>query len=355
MAVSDLFDGHNDAVQFMDTYKSGGRDFMSRTGKGHLDLVRAREGHMVGGLFALSAYPKEEPKDDLTITADGYSVRYAEALDYDYALEQISLQLNALRQLSSRSLGQIRIAKSVSEIERNRSVGVFTIVLHMEGAEAIGPDLDFLDELYEKGLRSLGIVWSRPNIFGYGVPFAYPKSPDTGPGLTPVGKDLVRKCNDLGIMIDVSHLNERGFWDVASISKAPLVATHACAHAVCASTRNLTDRQLDAIRDTDGVIGFNLSVNDVRPDGNLDANTPLEMVVRHIAYLIEKVGADRVALGSDFDGAVMPGDIKDASGLPRLTHALSEHFDNETVERFAFRNWLRVFELSWKQTATLKL
>ncbi len=78
------------------------------------------------------------------------------------------------------------------------------------------------------------------------MPFAYPRSPDTGPGLTELGKELVQACNGLGIMIDVSHLNERGFWDVAELTTAPLVATHACAYAICALTRNLTDRQFDA-------------------------------------------------------------------------------------------------------------
>ena len=137
-------------------------------------------------------------------------------------------------------------------------------------------------------------------MFGHGVPFAWPRSPDTGPGLTPAGKDLVRACNRLGIMIDLSHLNEKGFWDVARLSAAPLVATHACAHANCSSTRNLTDRQLDAIRESDGVVGVNFSVNDVRPDAQDNADTPLHQLTRHFRYLVDRIGIDRVAIGSDF-------------------------------------------------------
>src|ERR1700759_669044 len=98
------------------------------------------------------------------------------------------------------------------------------MVLHLEGAEAIDADLSNLEAFYASGLRSLGPVWSRPNIFGHGVPFAYPRSPDTGPGLTAAGKEFVRACNRLGILVDVSHLNERGFWDVANLSDRPLVA-----------------------------------------------------------------------------------------------------------------------------------
>ena len=155
------------------------------------------------------------------------------------------------------------------------------------------------------------------NIFGHGVPFAYPRSPDIGPGLTAAGKELVRACNRLGIMIDVSHLNERGFWDVAALTNAPIVATHACAHAICASTRNLTDRQLDAVRKSNGVVEFNLSVCDVRPDAHSTQTHRLIPSWTISAYLIERLGEDHVALGSDFDGAM---------------------------------KWLRVFSVIWRVT-----
>ena len=94
-------------------------------------------------------------------------------------------------------------------------------ILHIEGAEAIDAELKALDVLHKAGLQSLGIVWSRDNVFGHGVPFRFPSPPDTGPGLTEAGKALVRRCNELKIMLDVSHLNEKGFWDVARHSTAP--------------------------------------------------------------------------------------------------------------------------------------
>ncbi len=103
----------------------------------------------------------------------------------------------------------------------------------------------------------MALVWSRPTVFASGVPFKFPSTPDTGPGLTEAYRALVRACNRLGIMIDLSHLNEKGFWDVAALSQAPLVATHSNAHAICPSTRNLTDKQLDAIKEFDGMVGLN--------------------------------------------------------------------------------------------------
>lgn len=344
-----IFDGHNDAVQHLSEYRAGGRDFLIRSDDGHLDLPRAREGGLIGGLFAMFARPERPPEGDLTKTANGYEVRLADPLDPAYARRRIDAQLGALNRVTARAAGQIRQVASVAGIEAARRDGVFAMVLHLEGAEAIGPDLENLERLHAAGLRSLGIVWSRPNIFGHGVPFAYPRSPDIGPGLTEAGKALVRACNQLGIMIDVSHLNERGFWDVAALTTAPLVATHACAHAVCRSTRNLTDRQLDAVRESNGVVGFNFSVNDVRPDAHLDENTPFDTVLQHIGYLIDRLGEDRVAFGSDFDGAVMPRPIKDASGLPRLIEALhGQGFGKATVDKLAMDNWLRVFRLTWR-------
>ena len=344
-----IFDGHNDAVQHLCEYRTGGRDFLVRSDDGHLDLPRAREGRLIGGLFAMFAKPERPPEGDLTLTGSGYEVRLADPLDPAYARARIDAQLDALNQVVKRADGRIRWARSVDEIESGQRDGAFLMVLHMEGAEAIGPDLDNLERLYAAGLRSLGLVWSRPNIFGHGVPFAYPRSPDTGPGLTAAGKELVRACNRLGIMIDVSHLNERGFWDVAALSNAPLVATHACAHAICPSTRNLTDRQLDTIRASGGVVGFNFCVNDVRPDARLDADTPLDTVVDHLHYLVDRLGGDCVALGSDFDGAVMPRPIKDVSGLQHLVVALrARGFDDATLRKLCMENWLRVCRLSWR-------
>ena len=345
-----IFDGHNDCVQRLREYRPDGIDFLARSADGHLDLPRALEGGMAGGLFAMFVHPEHPPVDDLTVSKAGYEVRLAEPLDADYARRKIAEQLTALEQVVARAKGKLQIATSVDEVRATISRGSLAVVLHMEGADSIDSDLLELEKLYRSGLRSLGLVWSRPNIFGHGVPFAWPRSPDTGPGLTPLGKHLVRACNRMGVMIDMSHLNEQGFWDVARLSSAPLVITHACVHAICPSTRNLTDRQLDAIGDSDGIVGVNFSVNDVRPDADLNADTPLDMLTRHFHYLADRIGINRVAIGSDFDGATIPAAIKDASGLPNLITALrASGFDEASVRKIAYDNWMRVFRLTWRQ------
>ncbi len=344
-----VFDGHNDTVQHLREYRAGGRDFLRRSPEGHLDLPRAREGGMFGGLFALMAQPAAPPKDDLTLTPDGYEVRLADPLDLTDARRQVLAQLHALQALAARSAGEVRVARTVQEVNACRQEGAFAVVLHLEGADALDPEFALLDDLYAAGLRSLGLVWSRPNRFGHGVPFAYPRSPDTGPGLTDEGLALVRHCNALGVMVDVSHLNERGFWDVARHSAAPLVATHSNAHAICPSTRNLTDAQLAAVRASGGVVGFNLAVNDVRPDAHLDPDTDLDVLVRHLEYLMTRLGPEGVAFGSDFDGAVMPNAVPDASGWPRLLGALARHgHDEATLRGLAFENWRRVLKQTWR-------
>ena len=259
----------------------------------------------------------------------------------------------SLRRISSgleqESDGELRIVRKSGELEDCLRDGVVAAILHFEGAENLGPEPDALNTCYDAGLRSLGLVWSRPNRYAHGVPFGFPGSPDTGPGLTDAGKELVRECNRLGILVDLSHLNERGFWDVAAITDAPLVATHSNAHALCASTRNLTDRQLDAIRDSDGMVGVNFAVAFLREDGRESANTPLGTVVRHVDYLVEKLGIERVGFGSDFDGARVPIGIGDVSGLPNLMEALGDHgYDEPALKKLAHENWVRVLRKTWR-------
>ena len=260
-----------------------------------------------------------------------------------------SINLARLFRLEAEAKGEIKVVRTVDELTQCLQEGVLAIIFHIEGAEAIDTNLDTLYVLYEAGLRSLGIVWSRPNDFGQGVPFAFPQSPDTGPGLTAAGRALVRACNQLGILIDLSHLNEKGFWDVAETSEAPLVATHSGAYTLCESARNLTDKQLDAIKETDGIVGVNFHVSFLREDGRLERETPLTEIVRHVDYLAERIGIDRVALGSDFDGATMPQELGDAAGLPKLMTALRNHgYDEAALRKIAHENWVRVLRKTWR-------
>lgn len=348
-----IFDGHNDTLLNLLLPKRGkDRNFFERSSTGHIDLPRALEGGFGGGFFACFAPPDPragwDEESALRISDDGYEVDGSPPLDPAYARRMADRMTTLLLRLEAESEDRLKVVRTAAEIESCLRSGALAAILHFEGAENLGPDPAALEELYDLGLRSLGLVWSRPNDYAHGVPFKFPASPDTGPGLTDVGKELVRECNRLGVLVDLSHLNERGFWDVAEITRSPLVATHSNAHALCPTTRNLTDRQLDAIRDSDGMVGVNFAVAFLRQDGKENDDTPLETVARHVDYLVERIGQDRVGFGSDFDGAKVPKELGDVAGLPKLLAALRDRgYDEAALHKLAHENWLRVLRETW--------
>ncbi|MBB3313904.1 membrane dipeptidase [Rhizobium sp. BK196] len=346
-----VFDGHNDVLLRLWSHAKDGSDpvaeFADGTTAGHIDAPRSKAGGLAGGLCAIYI-----PSGDLVFAdpdANGhYATPLAAPLDPLPSLA-IATEMAAIALRLDRA-GAWRLCRSVQDIRKAMASGVFAAVMHMEGCEAIGADLAALDVFYAAGLRSLGPVWSRHNIFGHGVPFAFPSSPDTAPGLTEAGFALVRECNRLGILIDLAHITEKGFWDVAETSDQPLVASHSNAHALTPVARNLTDRQLDAIRERRGLVGVNYATAMLRPDGRSDADTPLSDMICHIDYLVNRVGIDCVALGSDFDGATIPEEIGDASGNQRLIAALRQAgYGAEDLTKIASENWLRILASAWRE------
>lgn len=362
-----VFDGHNDTIlDLMGT----GRSFYERSSTGHVDRVRAAEGGLAGGFFAVfvpDVDPASERGKEIVASfapgLDGVPIKGENGPTQAFAQQFALAATGRLMRIEAGEGAEIALDEELGfempqqplsfvttavELEENIEAGEFSAILHFEGAEAIDPNFLALETFYAAGLRSLGLVWSRTNIFGSGVPFAYPSSPDTGPGLTDLGKQLVDACNQLGIMVDLSHLNEKGFWDVAAITSAPLVATHSNVHAICPSSRNLTDKQLDAIRDSDGIVGVNFNCSFLRPDGARDSNTPLEVMADHVDYLVDRIGIDRVALGSDFDGAQMPNDLSDCSKLQNLIAVLrTRGYDDPALLKIGYQNWVRVLETTW--------
>jgi membrane dipeptidase len=301
----------------------------------HLDLAEAGQAGFAGGFFALNVPSR------VSLAPEGvpYDLPLPPPIPFEEA-DRISLELyDVLRGLP------VVLATSADDFRE----GSIAAIVHLEGAEAIAPDLSNLAAWHARGLRSVGPVWSRANAFGEGVPFRFPSSPDTGPGLTPAGIELIRACNRLGVLVDLSHLNEAGFWDVARVSEAPLVATHSNAHALCASTRNLTDEQLHAICDTRGVVGVNFGVTFLREDGrHLPDETPIDEILRHVDYLVEVMGIDHVAFGSDFDGTSIPTALGGVAGLPKLVDGLRVRgYDDDAVAKVTHGNWLRVLRATW--------
>jgi membrane dipeptidase len=348
-----VIDGHNDTLMNLLIPERGrGRDFFTQTDIGHVDLPRMRQGSMAGGFFAMFV-PTPDEEEIISFTDNGYEVQLASPIEQTYALSQTDKMFSLLESLAQRSPDEFRITVDTASIQHCLENDIAFAIPHIEGAEAIRPDLSNLDDLYQRGLRSLGPVWSRENAFAHGVPYAFPAPPDFGPGLTDAGKALVRACNKLGIMLDLSHINLAGFKDVASFSQAPLVATHSCVHTICPVSRNLTDWQIDAIGESNGLIGLAFDVSMLRADGDLNRDTPLSILIEHIDYIVQRIGVEHVALGSDFDGAVMPADLPDAAGLASFVAHMQEYgYDDESLKHITHRNWLRVLDDTWVLTST---
>lgn len=342
-----VFDGHNDVL--LRLYRSSSpdpaADFLKGEDAGHIDLKKARAGAFAGGMFALFSPSARSRGSTEQMTGGQYALPLPAPLPMEEARSAAVGELAMLVKIERVSQGAVAICRNVAEIKSAMARGALAVVLHIEGADAIDDKLHFLDVLYAAGLRSLGPVWSRPNIFGHGVPFRFPSSPDIGDGLTTAGEDLVRVCNAMNILIDLSHITEKGFWDVARLSKAPLVATHSNVHALCPSPRNLTDKQLAAIRDTGGMVGLNFATCFLRPDGTMRKDTDIGLMVQHLDYLLEKLGENHVGLGSDFDGAMVPETIGSAAGLPVLFEALrAKGYPEALLNKIGSGNWLTVLE-----------
>ena len=328
-----IFDGHNDVLLRLwlagDDKGAGYINGMDT----HIDAIKARKGGLAGGFFAIFT-PQQNASGDAVLGTD--PVAMADALNATNAMMDIFKTL-------ARHGDVMRECHTAEDVQTAMADGVMAGILHIEGAEAIAPDLSNLDDFYSRGLRSIGPVWSRSNAFGHGVPFGFPGSPDQGQGLTEAGKDLVRACDAMGIMLDLSHLNEKGFWDIARLSTRPLVATHSNVHHLSASPRNLTDRQLQAIAESKGLVGLNFASGFLRDDGLKTATTPISIMIDHLSYLLDHLGEDGVALGSDFDGAIIPQDIGDAAGLPKLIAAMeAADYGQEVINKICHQNWLKM-------------
>ena len=339
-----VFDGHNDTLLKLEVAERLGRprDFGAAVPTLDIDLPRAREAGFAGGLFAMYTPSRVHALDqpyDRNNPENFAPVNQRDALDFTLAL------FSRLHRLAREMRGDLALCTSAGAVREAMAAGRVAMVPHIEGAECIDPGLNALEVLHAAGLRSLGLVWSRPNAFGHGAPMDCQPVLDPGEGLTEMGRILVGACERLGILVDLSHLTEAGFWDVARISSRPLVASHSNVHAISPSARNLTDRQLDAIAESGGLVGLNFHVAFLREDCGIDRNTPLETLIRHLDHMIGKLGEGGVALGSDFDGCELPRDIGSVLGLPRLVEAMRKAgYGEPLIARICRDNWLDLLD-----------
>ena len=263
------------------------------------------------------------------------------------ALDQISYLLEEIDE----SPGQFRLCRTTIEAHAARTHGETGLFLSLEGADPLQNDLRLLRIFYELGVRGLGLVWSRRNYVGDGSFFTATREGRKG-GLTPFGVDLIEKAEALGMFIDVSHINDEGFWDVMEVATRPLIASHSNCRALAGTMRNLSDEQIEAIAKNDGVIGMN-SVNRFIREG--EENATIDHFIDHVDHIVKIGGIAHVGIGFDLcdsfknflqlEKSLDSHDvIKTHAGLGEFTAGLiTRGYNDEEIIAILGGNFMRVF------------
>lgn len=234
-----------------------------------------------------------------------------------------------------KSGGMLTAIETAQQLEDAAKRGGAYSILSIEGAEALDGNLSALRMYYKMGVRLITLTWNYANELCDGI------TESRGGGLTDFGRKAVAMMEDMGILIDVSHLSERGFWDVAECTKYPFTASHSCAKALCGNERNLTDEQIKTIAERNGCIGVNFYPEFLSEQKKCDISD----IVRHIKYMIDLGAEDAIGLGSDFDGVeCLPQGINGAENMKNIISALNDAGFSQTVtDKIAFGNFYRLF------------
>lgn len=228
--------------------------------------------------------------------------------------------------------------RKFSDIEKNKREGKISALLTIEDADLLEGKPERVNILYDKGVRLMTLLWNNENCIGF------PRSDDVAihkKHLKEFGIEVVERMNDLGMVVDVSHMSEGGFYDVAKYSKKPFVASHSCARALCDHSRNLTDEQLKCIAEKGGVVGVNFYAPFLSKSTVISKT---DDIVNHIRHMINVMGDECVAFGSDFDGIDCDLEMGDYEGFKGLITKLEQSFSAETVERICYKNVIRVLK-----------
>jgi membrane dipeptidase len=309
-----VFDGHCDTILEVMNHK---RTLEKKSTFGHLDIPRMKEGGIDVQFFAVFIEDIYKP---------------------DRALKRTLQLIDCFYREMEKNQDDILLVTNYNQIEEVNSAGKIAAILSIEGGEALEGDLGVLRILYKLGVRLLTLTWNQRNRIADGI-----GESRTGSGLTEFGLNVIDEMNDLGMIIDVSHLSETGFWDVVKRSKTPIVASHSNCYTLCPHPRNLKDDQIKALADKEGVIGITFVPNFLTQEKR---KTTVKDVVKHIDYLVEKVGVDYVGLGSDFDGTGdLPLGLEGVDKIPNLTEELIDRgYKEKEIEKILGGNFLRAFK-----------
>lgn len=318
-----VFDGHSDIWS----------DVTIRSLQGETDILRKyhlprlRKGNIEGSIFVIWADPP-----------------------YDKTPYKRTLQIMEAIKKEIANCNEISIVHNYDEIMEAKQAKKFYIMIGLEGLNSIGTNLDLIDRYYDFGARHAMLSWNEENALATGVQGTPSR------GLTTLGKQAVKKIIEKHMIMDVSHLNEASFWDVADLASEPIIASHSNAKALSAASRNLTDEQLLCIRDLKGVIGMNSFNKFV----SLDLSQQnIDTLVKHIVYIAEKIGVEHIGLGFDFfeflstesmrsysdqDTSFTEG-LEDCTKVPVLLEKLKQvGFTSKEIEMISYENFHRIIQ-----------
>lgn len=300
-----LVDAHNDTIV---AHKRLGLGLGIKTDKTQLDLPRMKEGGLDVAFFAVDV--TRALKNHLTYALDAFGF-------FDRELE------------SNRA--DISLVLTVKDLYEITEQGKIAALLAVENSDALEGSLNVLRMLFKLGVRSIGLTHNPRSLAADGVGEAR-----TGGGLTNFGVQLIEEMNRLGVLVDLAHISERGFWDALEVSKEPVIVSHGNCKALCEHRRNLDDDQIEGLADKEGVIGVTFVPSFVHP------KTPsLQRLLDHIDHIVRVAGVDHVGIGSDFDGGGTL--LKDATELPKITEGLLKRgYSRDDVEKILGGNFIRV-------------
>lgn len=298
-----------------------------RNNEGHINIEKLQKGGALAEFFAI-----------FIPTYDSGAEKGVQLPPYEYFQFVYQAYLKELEA----NKDVLAPAMNCDDILRNKAAGKMSSVLTVEDGVPLDGKMERLEEFYQKGVRLISYTWNYENSLGF------PNSKDPAvmsKGLKPFGLECVARMNELGMLIDVSHLSDGGFWDIVEHSKKPFMASHSCCRALCNHTRNLTDDMLKALGEKGGVVGINFASQFLNEGSGY---TDIASVVRHMLHIRDKAGIDALGFGSDFDGISSELEFKDYSGMPLIVDALTQHFTDDEIEKICNGNMLRLIRETMK-------
>lgn len=234
----------------------------------------------------------------------------------------------------------IAFAASYEDLERNKKAGKMSAMLAIEEGAALNGSIDNLRSFYKLGVRFITLLWNYSNQLGY----PNSKYEHKDKGLTEFGMEVVEEMNRLGMLIDVSHLSDGGFYDVAKLSKAPFVATHSNARAITSHSRNLTDEMIKLLAEKGGVMGLNFESYFLNLGEPTTVST-VEDMIRHLKHIKNVGGIEVAAIGTDFDGTTHTSEIANIGEMDKLSSAMKKNgFSEEEIDKVYYKNALRLIK-----------